>query len=173
MSDCYTGEIRMFGGTFAPMDWAFCDGSVLEINQYSALFALIGTTYGGDGTTTFKLPDLRGRLPLHMGQGAGLSNRPLATAIGTETETLDPTNIPAHNHLISTGGDGTTAAPNGNYPGNSVGFSFYSNATPDSVMNASTVGMSSSTAAQPHSNVMPALCVNFIIALSGYFPTRD
>lgn len=173
MSDCYVGEIRMWGGTFAPMDWAFCDGSALPISQYDTLFTLIGTTYGGDGQQTFNLPDLRGRLPLHMGQGPGLSGRVIGENFGSEAVTLDSMNIPAHTHLISAGGDATTAAPGGSYLGNSIGFSLYSAANPDSVMSAAAVGMSAGTAAQPHSNVMPALCVNFIIALTGNFPSRN
>lgn len=86
MSDCFVGEIRMFGGTFAPMDWAFCDGSTMPISQYDVLYSLIGTTYGGDGVTNFKLPDLRGRIPVHMGQGPGLTNRAIGTSFGTEAE---------------------------------------------------------------------------------------
>lgn len=172
MSDCFIGEIRMFGGTFAPMDWAFCDGSTLPINQYDLLFSVIGATYGGDGTTNFKLPDLRGRIPVHMGQGPGLTLRNIGNSFGTETETLLTAHIPSHTHAISAGGSGTTVAPAGNYPGNSINFSLYSAAAPDSLMNPSSVGSSPSTPAQPHANVMPALCVNFIIATNGYLPTR-
>lgn len=172
MSDCFVGEIRMFGGTFAPMDWAFCDGSTMPISQYDVLYSLIGTTYGGDGVTNFKLPDLRGRIPVHMGQGPGLTNRAIGTSFGTEAETLQTAHIPSHSHVISAGGDGTTAAPAGNYPGNSIGFSLYSAAVPDSLMNPASVGSSSPTPAQPHPNLMPSLCVNFIIATNGFYPTR-
>lgn len=172
MSECYVGEIRMFGGTFAPMDWAFCDGSTLPINQYDVLYSVIGTMYGGDGVTNFKLPDLRGRIPVHMGQGPGLTNRQIGTSFGTENETLQVAQIPSHTHVISAGGPGTTVAPGGNYPGNSIGFSLYSAAAPDSLMNPASVGSSPPTPAQPHSNVMPAQCVNFIIATNGYFPQR-
>ncbi|NTV15708.1 MAG: phage tail protein [Desulfobulbaceae bacterium] len=172
MSDAFVGEIRMFGGTYAPMDWAFCDGSTLQISQYDVLFSLLGTTYGGDGVTNFKLPDLRGRLPVHMGQGQGLTNRTIGTAFGTETETLQVAHIPAHSHLISAGGDATTVSSAGNYPGNS-NFSLYSTATPDNLMNPVAVGSSPPTPAQPHSNLMPSLCVNFIIATNGYLPQRS
>ena len=172
MSDAFVGEIRMFGGTFAPMDWAFCDGSTLSINDYTTLFALIGTIYGGDGITNFKLPDLRGRVPVHMGQGTGMTSREIGSQFGMETETLQTAHIPAHSHVISAGGDGTTAAPGGNYPGNSIGFSLYSAAVPDSLMNPASVGYFPATPAQPHSNLMPTLCVNFIIATNGYFPQR-
>lgn len=173
MSDCFIGEIRMFGGNFAPMDWALCDGSTLSINDYSALYALIGTTYGGDGSTNFKLPDLRGRVPLHRGQGTGLTPRTIENSFGAETVTLDTTQIPSHSHVISAGGDATTAAPAGKYPGNSAGFGLYSAAAPDSTMNQAAVGPSATTTAQPHSNLMPTLCVNFIIALNGEFPQRQ
>lgn len=161
----------MFGGTFAPMDWAFCDGSTLPINQYDVLFAVIGTIYGGDGVTNFKLPDLRGRIPVHMGQGSGLTPRVIGQQFGTETETLQTAHIPAHSHVISAGGNGTTVASNGNYPGNS-NFPLYSGAVPDSLMDPAAVGSSPPTPAQPHSNLMPAQCVNFIIATNGYFPPR-
>lgn len=173
MSEGFIGEIRMFGGTYAPMDWAFCDGSTLQISQYDALYSLIGTTYGGDGTTNFKLPDLRGRLPIHMGQGPDLTSRVLGQSFGTETVTLDSTNISAHNHQISVGAPATTAAPAGNYLGNSVGLSLYSAANADSLMNPAAVGMSAGSPAQPHANVMPCQCVNFIIALYGIFPQRQ
>lgn len=170
MSECFIGEIRMFGGNFAPMDWAFCDGSTLPISQYDALYSLIGTTYGGDGVTNFNLPDLRGRIPVHMGQGPTLTNRPIGSSFGEEAVTLNETQIPAHTHMINAGGDATTAAPAGAYPGN-ANFALYSAATPDSTMNPAAVGPVGT--AQPHSNVMPSLCINYIIALSGYFPTRD
>ncbi|MBI5655918.1 MAG: phage tail protein [Geobacter sp.] len=172
MSDCYIGEIRMFGGNFAPMNWAFCDGRILSISEYSELFSLLGTTYGGDGITTFKLPDLRGRVPVHSGQGPNLTNRQTGSVFGTETVTLDTTQIPAHSHVVSAGGDGTVADPTAHYPGNSIGFNLYSAATPDSTMNPSAVGPSATAGAQPHSNLMPTLCINYIIALTGYYPPR-
>lgn len=173
MSDAYFGEIRMFGGNFAPMDWALCDGSLLPINQYDVLYSVIGTTYGGDGVTNFKLPDLRGRVPIHMGQGTGLTPRMIGSAFGTETETLQVSHIPAHNHVISAGGAATTAAPAGNYPGNSS-FNLYSAAAPDSLMNLAAVGQSPIAPPQPHSNLMPTQCVNFIIATTNaLYPVRS
>jgi microcystin-dependent protein len=173
MSECFVGEIRMFGGNFAPMDWAFCNGQTLQISEYDVLYSVVGTTYGGDGITNFKLPDLRGRVPIHMGQGPGLTSRVIGNSIGTETVTLDTTHIPAHNHVIGAGGDATTAAPAGNYPGNSVGFSLYSAANPDSTMDQAAVGPSATNQVQSHSNLMPTQCVNFIIALNGYYPQRS
>lgn len=172
MSDCYIGEIRMFGGNFAPVNWAFCDGRILSIGEYSELYSLIGTTYGGDGITSFRLPDLRGRVPIHKGDGPNLTSRPLGSAFGTETVTLETAQIPAHSHVVSAGGDATVADPTAHYPGNSVGFSLYSAANPDSTMHAAAVGPSMTGAVQPHSNLMPTLCINYIIALTGYFPQQ-
>lgn len=170
MSECFIGEIRMFGGNFAPQDWALCDGGTLPISGNEALFALIGTTYGGDGITNFKLPDLRGRIPIHKGQGPNLSNRVIGSSFGTETVTLNEAHIPAHTHLINAGGDATTAAPAGAYPGN-ANYALYSAATPDSTMSPAAVAPMG--AAQPHPNMMPSLCINFIIALNGIFPTQN
>lgn len=174
MSDQFVGEIRMFGGNFAPVEWAFCDGSTLRISDYQTLFTVIGTTYGGDGVQNFKLPDLRGRVPIHMGQGPNLTNRPIGSAFGEEGVTLQAANIPAHTHVISAGGDATTAAPANNYPGNSVGFNLYSSTvTPDNTMNPAAVEPYGAIGVLPHSNLMPTLCVNFIIALNGVYPQRS
>lgn len=172
MSEAFVGEIRMFGGNFAPVDWALCDGSLLPINQYDVLYSLIGTTYGGDGMTNFKLPDLRGRIPVHMGTGQGLTPRSIGNAFGTETETLQVAHIPSHTHLVSVGGNATTAAPAGNYLGNSTNFNLYSTVAPDSLINQAAVG-SFPGQSLPHSNIMPALGVNFIIATSGIYPQRS
>ncbi|ACM19640.1 phage tail collar domain protein [Geotalea daltonii FRC-32] len=172
MSDQFIGEIRMFGGNFAPVDWALCDGSTLQISQYDVLYAVIGTYFGGDGITNFKLPDFRGRIPVHMGTGQGLTPRGIGNAFGTEQETLQVAHIPAHNHVVSVGANATTAAPAGNYLGNSSNFSLYSTAAADSLLNQDTVGFFPAAPAQPHSNMMPSLCVNFIIATNGYYPQR-
>lgn len=174
MSEYFVGEIRMFGGNFEPMDWAFCDGRTLQISDYDVLYTLIGTTYGGNGSTNFNLPDLRGRIPIHMGQGPNLTNRLIGGSFGAEGVTLQAANIPAHTHVINTGAAATTAAPANNYPGNSVGFNLYSSAAaPDSTMNPAAVEASGGVPGpQPHSNLMPTLCVNFIIALSGIYPDR-
>lgn len=174
MSDCYVGEIRMFGGSYAPQGWALCAGQTMSISQYDQLYALIGTTYGGDGVTTFKLPDLQGRVPLHRGQGPGLTNRTIGAAFGMETVTLQVANIPAHTHSIVVGGDATTADPTNGYLGNSVGFNLYSSAaSPDNTMSPSAVGQSGQNAALSHDNMMPGLCINFIIALAGQFPSQN
>ncbi|BDV44554.1 microcystin dependent MdpB family protein [Geotalea uraniireducens] len=172
MSDCFIGEIRMFAGNYAPVNWALCDGRTLRVNDYQPLFALIGVTYGGDGVTTFNLPDLRGRVPLHKGQAPNLTARPLGSSFGTELVSLQVANIPNHTHAISVGGDATTTAPADNYPANSAAFSLYSDATSDAPMSGVAVEPSAG-AAFPHDNVMPALSVNFIIALAGEYPQQS
>jgi microcystin-dependent protein len=175
MANPYLGEIRMFAGNFAIAGWALCNGQLLSISQNTALFAILGTTYGGDGVSTFALPDLRGRVPIHVGQGVGLSNAYiLGQETGVESVTLTASQMPVHTHLVqcNTGG-GNQASPAGNLPAvESTGTSLdYSNAPPNgamsSAMNASTGG------SQPHSNIQPVLCVNFLIALEGIFPSRN
>ena len=165
----------MFGGNYEPIDWAFCDGRTLQISEYDVLYSVIGTTYGGNGSTNFNLPDLRGRIPIHKGQGPGLTDRPIGSSFGVEGVTLGAANIPAHSHVISAGGDATTAAPANNYLGNSVGFNLYSSAaTSDSAMNPAVVETTGGTISPlSHSNLMPTLCVNFIIALYGLFPSQS
>jgi microcystin-dependent protein len=173
MSDAYVGEIRMFGGNFAPVDWALCDGTTINISGNEVLYSLIGIKYGGDGVTNFKLPDLRGRIPLHKGQGTGLTNRPIASQLGAEIVTLAVNNIPAHTHVVSVGGSATSLTPTGAYLGNVSGYSLYSSAATSCVMNSAAVGMSATNTAQPHSNMMPTLCVNFIISLRGIYPQQS
>lgn len=174
MSTPYIGEIRMFGFGRTPNDWQACDGSLLPISQYDALFALIGTTYGGDGQTTFAVPDLRGRLPIHQGQGPGLSNYVIGQRAGTETVTLLSTQIPAHTHTLVVTSGGSTATTPGNtlLPGAVSGDTFYVNtivgnsAAPMSVSMLSLAG-----ANQPHENCMPTLTLQFCIATFGIFPS--
>jgi microcystin-dependent protein len=163
MADPFIGEIRMFGGTFAPLGWAFCDGRLLPIDQNPALFTLIGTTYGGNGTTTFALPDLRGRLPLHF--GSGFVQGQIA---GTETVTLTAAQNPTHNHTVSAQTNANANTPaNGVYGG---GVTSIYRAAPSSTMNGAMVR---STGGLPHDNLMPFLVVNFIIALEGIFPSQN
>ncbi len=172
----FIGKISMFGGNFAPRGWAFCDGQLLAIASNSALFSILGTTYGGDGRVTFGLPDLRGRLPMHQGAGPGLTTRPIGSEVGTETVTLIPTQLPAHTHQL----DGTTEQvdPNASGGGNPTGrvlaatvIDIYSATAPDSDFDASAV--TDTGGGQAHGNIMPFLCVNFIIALVGTFPSRN
>jgi microcystin-dependent protein len=176
MSTPFIAQISMFGGNFAPRNWAFCNGQILSIAQNSALFSLLGTTYGGNGQTTFALPDLRGRVPMQWGQGPGLSPRTLGEQGGTENVTLIQSQMPAHNHTATTTSNAssspaTDTLPNGNFlaEGNN-----YSN-TSDAQMNANavqvTVGVTGGS--QPHNNMQPFLAISFIIALQGIFPSRN
>lgn len=173
MSDPYIGEIRMFGGNFAPLGWAFCDGSLLAISQYDALFALIGTTYGGDGISTFALPDLRGRLPIHQGQGAGLSPRAIGEAGGSESVALSQGQLPSHNHIpIASSAAGGADTPAGNYWASSASAPQF---VPGDQANVTMSGaaIQASGGNQPHDNMQPFLAVSFIIALEGIFPTQN
>lgn len=169
MSQPYIGEIRIFAGNFAPAGWQFCDGTLLPISENDTLFNLIGTTYGGDGQNTFAVPDLRGRIPVHMGQGPTLSNYALAQAGGVEQVTLTVPQIPNHNHPVMASMDvpvGST--PNGNVTGQAAA-KFYRAGTP--AVTANLAAVTSVGGSQPHDNMQPYLCVNFIISLFGIFPS--
>jgi microcystin-dependent protein len=169
MSQPFVGEIRMFGGNFAPAGWAFCDGSVLPISENEVLFNLIGTTYGGDGQTTFRLPDLRGRLPLHQGNGFVIGQ-----AAGVEQVTLTVTQTPAHTHpLLATGSPASTAAPAGKALATAAAATITPYGTDAPTGPLSAQAMSSVGGSQPHSNVQPYLCVSFIISLFGIFPSQN
>jgi microcystin-dependent protein len=171
MSDPYLGEIRMFGGDYAPRGWSLCDGSQLSIAENEALYTLLGTTYGGDGVNTFGLPDLRGRLPIGTGTGPGLSTRPLGQQAGVENVTLTTAQTPAHTHAFAAGGASSSASPQGLVPSAATGFSFYAAAPSDATwLNPGTV--QTVGGGQPHDNVMPSLAVGFIIALEGIFPSQ-
>jgi microcystin-dependent protein len=167
----YVGEIRMFGGNFAPAGWMFCDGSALPISEYDTLFVLIGTTYGGDGQSTFKLPDLRGRVPIHQGTNPSTgSNFIIGEAAGVETVTLATTQIPQHSHaLAATTAIGTQANPGGNLLANSQGPQPYIQEDPDNSLNAQ--ALSAAGGSQPHDNLQPYLGINFIISLFGVYPS--
>lgn len=171
MASPYIGEIRMMANNFPPVGWARCDGSLLPISQYDTLFMLIGTTYGGDGATTFALPDLRGRLPIHQGTGPGLSTRVIGQVLGTESVTLNTTQIPQHTHALLL----SNVAANVSSPANSVvgnaSANLYIRDTITDTMN--TNSLASSGGNQPHENRMPALTVNFVISLFGIFPTQN
>lgn len=166
MAQPYVGEIRMFAGNFAPAGWMFCEGQLLPISEYETLFNLIGTTYGGDGQSTFALPDLRGRTPIHMGNGFIL-----AETGGVEEVTLTVSQIPAHNHPFLASGDlGSTPNPATNVPARSTGATFLYIADAPTV-NASAQAVASVGGSQPHTNFQPYLCVDFIISLFGIFPS--
>jgi microcystin-dependent protein len=175
----FIGEIRMFGGNFAPTGWALCNGQQLAIAQNAALFSLLGTTYGGDGVKTFNLPNLQSRVPIHFGQSPGnvLNTYPQGQMGGVETVTLTGDQIPPHTHAppACSSGNGTTDNPSGNYwaaSGSNPAARVYNNqSAPDSTMNGGCVARTGGS--QPHDNMLPYLCVNFIIALQGVFPSRN
>jgi microcystin-dependent protein len=165
MSTPFIGEIRMFPGNFAPVGWAFCNGALMAISQNDALFNLIGTTYGGDGQTTFGLPDLRGRVPMHQGTGF-----PLAQQGGAETVTLTVNQIPSHTHAPQAVlPSGTQAGPSGCAWAQSALDQFSTNA-PTTAMAPQAISQSGGS--QPHDNMMPYLAINFILSLFGIFPTQ-
>jgi microcystin-dependent protein len=176
MSEPFIGEIIMFGGNFAPRGWAFCDGQLLSIAQNTALFSILGTTYGGNGQTTFALPDLRGRVPVHAGgsQGPGLPPVQLGEMSGSPSVTLTVNQMPMHNHLVSASQSATTTDPNGSVPANDARgtpVSIYA-AQPDGThMNPQMIGVAGG--GQPLSVQQPYLGVNFIIALEGIYPSRS
>jgi microcystin-dependent protein len=169
MSSPFIGEIRMFGGNFAPVGWAFCNGAILPIDQNDALFNLIGTTYGGDGQTTFALPDLQSRVPVHVGPGFALGQ-----SGGAESVTLTTSQIPAHSHVpqcFSAGAGGNAAVPTTGVWATSTAGSLYGTANPPSIsMAASAIGSTGSS--QPHDNMVPFLVINFILSLFGVFPSQ-
>jgi microcystin-dependent protein len=165
MAQPYVGEIRMFAGNFAPAGWMFCEGQLLPISENETLFQLIGTTYGGDGESTFALPDLRGRIPIHQGNGFIL-----AETGGAEEITLTVSQIPAHSHpLLASTGPGTASTPVSNLTGESASLSIYIEDAPNA--NLSPVAISAVGGSQPHTNFQPYLCVDFIISLFGIFPS--
>lgn len=165
MAQPYVGEIRMFAGNFAPAGWMFCEGQLLPISENETLFNLIGTTYGGDGESTFALPDLRGRIPIHQGNGFIL-----AETGGAEEITLTVNQIPAHSHpLLGSSSVAATANPQGNVVARTPTQDVYHSGPPAANMSASAIGPIGGS--QPHTNFQPYLCVNFIISLFGMFPS--
>ncbi len=165
MAQPYVGEIRMFAGNFAPAGWMFCEGQLLPISEYETLFNLIGTTYGGDGQSTFALPDLRGRIPLHQGNGFVL-----AETGGVETVTLTVSQVPSHAHAMLASNDVPTgSSPAGNLTAQSAN-KIYRAGTPSVYLSPNAVG--STGGSQPHTNFQPYLCVDFIISLYGIFPSQ-
>ena len=171
--DPFVAEIRIFAGNFAPLGWAFCNGQVLPIAQNTALFSLLGTTYGGDGKSNFALPDLQGRAPMHPGQGPGLTPRNLGEAAGTETVTLLSSEMPAHTHtgaLPCVDAPATTNTPQGNLPARTGENTYSAHGTP---VNMSPASFSTAGGSLPHNNLQPYLALSFIIALQGVFPPRS
>ena len=187
MSTPFIAEIIMFGGNFAPRNWTFCNGQLLPISQNTAVFSLVGTTYGGDGRTTFGIPGLRGRSPIGEGRGAGLSDRRCGQRGGTQTNTLSELNLPSHTHGVSypptqlaqgaNSGDGVDSNPWERYPATSDDEDLYANSA-TGVMGAGTVSAVTTVGnaggpAQAVNNMQPWLAVNFIFCLQGTFPSRS
>ena len=172
MAEPFIGEIRMFAGNFAPRGNSFCDGQLLAISQNDALFSLLGTTYGGDGRTTFALPDMRGRIPLHVGTGPGLSPRALGSKGGTEKENISIGQLPSHTHpMHGTTENGPAANPDGNALATSVVLTPYFDGPQDQNMAASAIA--GTGGGGTHTNIAPYLAINYIIALFGIFPSRN
>lgn len=173
MSNPFVGEIRMFGSSFAPLGWAFCDGSLMPISENDTLFTLIGTTYGGDGQSTFGLPNLQSRIPIHAGQGPGLSqNYQLGDTLGTEVVTLTTNQLPLHNHaLLASTDPANTPNPGGNVLSAPITATPYFQAAPNVSMNSGILAPQGGN--QPHDNMVPFLCISFIISLFGVFPTQS
>lgn len=173
MSEPFIGNISIFGFNFAPRSWAKCDGQLLPINQNQSLFSLLGTTYGGDGRTSFALPDMRSRAPMHAGNGSGLSQRNLGSKPGSEQVTLAETQIPAHGHAANGSvGNATTGTPQGNLPAPVVpSFNVYADS--DNLTAGAPGQISGPGSATPHQNMQPFNTLNFCIALAGLFPSRN
>jgi microcystin-dependent protein len=169
MAQPYVGEIRMFGGNFAIAGWSFCDGSLLPISEFETLFQLIGTTYGGDGQSTFAVPDLRSRVPIHQGQGPGLSGYTLGQNGGVETVTLNTNQIPVHSHAPNASNTGGSDSPGNNFWGNSPNGKCYAAAPGAVTMNPAAIAGTGGN--QPHDNMIPFQCVTYIISQFGIFPS--
>jgi microcystin-dependent protein len=174
MANPFVAEIRIFPFNFPPKGWAFCDGQILPLSQNTALFSLLGTTYGGDGKSNFALPNMQGNAPMHPGQGPGLSLHDLGETGGSDTVTLLESEIPSHSHGLL----GSTQSANGNNPGPTVmlaksngGFAYSTNST-QNLVNMADVTIAPAGGDQPHNNLMPYLTLNFCIALQGVYPPR-
>jgi microcystin-dependent protein len=177
MSQPYVGEIRMFGGNFAPAGWAFCNGQTIPISENEALFQLIGTTYGGDGQETFQLPNLQSRVPIHMGQGPDGTTYQIGEAAGVETVTLTTSQIPSHNHTVNAASTGQQQAPGSNTlpstvtAASAVNPHAYGPLNTAVQLNSNTIGIGGGS--QPHENMQPFLVISFIISLFGIFPSQN
>ena len=171
MTEPFIGQICMFGGNFAPRSWALCDGQLLAVAQNGALFTILGTVYGGDGRTTFGLPDMRSRLPMHHGSGPGLTPRNLGAKSGIEKVTLIANQLPPHKHTPQGSTDqALTNAPAGKVSADAE-LNIYSDSAPTDAMSTKAIGNAGGN--QQHENLMPYLVVNFIIALTGVFPSSN
>ncbi|MEO2280687.1 phage tail protein [Pseudoalteromonas pernae] len=178
MSEPFIAEIRMFACNFAPRSWALCDGQLLPVSSNTPLFSLVGTTYGGDGRTTFALPDLRNRAPMHPGHGPGLSSRRLGEALGTNEVTITAAQMPGHNHTLSGVAEaGISAEPGANYfmgqdVESTVEVVSYTSSENATNAQLATQALANTGSSQPHENTQPNLAINFCIALQGLYPSR-
>lgn len=174
MSEPFVGEIRMFAGNFAPRGWAFCDGQLLAVSQNDALFSLFGTIYGGDGRTTFGLPDLRGRIPIHAGTGPGLSPRRLGSKGGSENETLTTNQLASHTHDMNANtAVATDVNPQGRLLASATAQDFHPYKGEAQTVNMSGASIANTGGTRSHTNLMPTLCIHFIVALVGIYPSRN
>lgn len=175
MAEPFVGEIRMFAGNFAPSGWAFCDGQLLAISQNDALFSLLGTIYGGDGRTTFGLPDMRGRIPIHAGTGPGLTARALGAKGGVEAVTVTVDQLPSHDHtpVQASGSAASERDPAGNVFAETDRDQYFEAPDAGDIVNLSASAILTSGGDQDHANLMPFQCIHFIIALFGIYPSRN
>ena len=170
MSEPFIGEVRLVGFNFAPRGWAFCDGQILAIQSYTALFSLLGTTYGGDGRTTFGLPDLRGRTPIGVGTGPGLTPRTWGAKGGVESVTLNATQIPPHSHTVNVSGE---SADSNKPQGNELASGQFYHATSTSQAQLAAGTVANTGGGQSHENMEPFLVMRWCIALTGIYPSRS
>lgn len=174
--ESFIGDIRLFAGTFAPRGWLLCNGALLSISQYDTLFALIGTTYGGDGQTTFAVPDLRGRVPVGQGTGLGLTPRVMGQVYGSENVTLLTSQMPQHTHTLNaTTAAATSAQPGGRLFAQTSADKVYGPPPATGPLPQTMAGNAVSVAggSQPHTNIMPSMAINYIMAFEGVFPSRN
>jgi microcystin-dependent protein len=183
MSDQFLAEIRIFPFDFAPIQWAFCNGQILPLSQYTALFSLLGTNYGGDGKSNFALPNLQGNVPVDAGQGTGLSQYEVGEQGGSQTVTLLDTENPSHNHLVNaSGGNASSVDPSGNVYAkglyelsvtNKGPVNLYTTTAPSPTLTLKPTAIGVAGGGQAHNNMMPYLTLNFCIAMQGIFPARS
>jgi microcystin-dependent protein len=174
MGQPFVGEIRIFAGNFPPVGWMFCDGAPLPISENDVLFQLIGTTYGGDGQETFNLPNLQGRVPVHQGTGASGTTYQMGEMAGVESVTLTVNQIPVHTHaFLATGDSGSAASPQNATPGSGTSITIFRPVPPDPPSAMAAQSISSTGGSQPHDNMQPYLCLNYIISLFGIFPSQN
>lgn len=172
MSEPYVGEIRIFAGNFAPRGWAFCDGQLLAINHHDTLFSLFGTYYGGDGHTTFGLPDLRGRIPVHHGTGPGLGPYPLGATGGAERVTVSTAQLPRHTHTLrASSAAGSSSDPAGHVLASAPSVTALTATAPDTSLAPAMISPAGDS--QPHENRMPSYAIHYIVALVGIYPSRS